>query len=183
MPRAAIWPDRVPQGAGQRREGALRGRSPAGGGVRPPFIAGFHDFRRTAVDRFPSQGREGRGLHHADAHPGRRRFLTCWRARTCLGCAQTGTGKTAAFALPILQRLPQRRRQPEAARAPAACLVLTPTRELAAQIDESFACLRRSTCRCATRSSSAAWARTRRSQALRAGRGHPGRHARAGCSI
>jgi len=61
-----------------------------------------------------------------------------------LGCAQTGTGKTAAFALPILQRL----RRPEAAskssrkgcagRRTIRALVLSPTRELAAQIDESF---------------------------------------------
>ncbi len=55
--------------------------------------------------------------------------------RDVLGCAQTGTGKTAAFALPILQRLAEA--PPAKARAPRA-LVLTPTRELAAQIDESF---------------------------------------------
>ncbi|WP_437338863.1 DEAD/DEAH box helicase [Sorangium sp. So ce394] len=52
-----------------------------------------------------------------------------------LGCAQTGTGKTAAFALPILQRLAQ-------SGAPTQrglrVLVLTPTRELAAQVGESF---------------------------------------------
>ncbi|HZZ70717.1 MAG TPA: DEAD/DEAH box helicase [Pirellulales bacterium] len=53
-----------------------------------------------------------------------------------LGCAQTGTGKTAAFALPILQRLDQNRR-PAASRAPRV-LVLSPTRELAAQIGDSF---------------------------------------------
>ncbi|MBM4113199.1 MAG: DEAD/DEAH box helicase [Phycisphaerae bacterium] len=54
--------------------------------------------------------------------------------RDMLGCAQTGTGKTAAFALPILQRLhasPRRGTQPRA-------LVLAPTRELAVQIAESF---------------------------------------------
>ncbi|MBI5522785.1 MAG: DEAD/DEAH box helicase [Desulfarculus sp.] len=56
--------------------------------------------------------------------------------RDLLGCAQTGTGKTAAFALPMLQRLAQDRRRPapKAARA----LVLTPTRELAVQIADSF---------------------------------------------
>ena len=54
-----------------------------------------------------------------------------------LGSAQTGTGKTAAFALPILQRL---RANPERAqgRRVIRSLVLTPTRELAHQIDESF---------------------------------------------
>ena len=55
--------------------------------------------------------------------------------RDLLGVAQTGTGKTAAFALPILQRLMQARRSsPNRTRV----LVLTPTRELAIQIDESF---------------------------------------------
>jgi ATP-dependent RNA helicase RhlE len=58
--------------------------------------------------------------------------------RDLLGCAQTGTGKTAAFALPILQRLAEGA-QSQAARRPIRVLVLTPTRELAAQIDESFA--------------------------------------------
>lgn len=50
-----------------------------------------------------------------------------------LGCAQTGTGKTAAFALPILQRL-----QEHKSRAKNRVLVLTPTRELALQIEDSF---------------------------------------------
>ena len=56
--------------------------------------------------------------------------------RDLLGIAQTGTGKTAAFALPMLQRLVQNHRAagPRCARA----LVLTPTRELAIQIAESF---------------------------------------------
>jgi len=56
--------------------------------------------------------------------------------RDLIGCAQTGTGKTAAFALPILQRLDaqQRKAPPRTARV----LVLTPTRELAAQVGESF---------------------------------------------
>jgi ATP-dependent RNA helicase RhlE len=56
--------------------------------------------------------------------------------RDVLGCAQTGTGKTAAFALPILQRLARAPRR--AGRGPRA-LVLTPTRELATQIADDFA--------------------------------------------
>lgn len=53
-----------------------------------------------------------------------------------LGCAQTGTGKTAAFAIPILQQLLA---QPNTtSRKKISTLVLTPTRELAIQIGESF---------------------------------------------
>jgi ATP-dependent RNA helicase RhlE len=52
-----------------------------------------------------------------------------------LGCAQTGTGKTAAFAIPILQILHQPKRNNNGIKS----LILTPTRELAIQIDESFA--------------------------------------------
>lgn len=54
-----------------------------------------------------------------------------------LGSAQTGTGKTAAFAIPILQHLYQDRQQSNNARKIKA-LILTPTRELAIQIAESF---------------------------------------------
>jgi ATP-dependent RNA helicase RhlE len=58
------------------------------------------------------------------------------RGHDLLGIAQTGTGKTAAFALPILHRLMQHKHRP----APGACrvLVLAPTRELVSQIAESF---------------------------------------------
>ena len=56
--------------------------------------------------------------------------------RDLLGCAQTGTGKTAAFALPILQRL-QENYQPAGPKG-VRSLILTPTRELAVQISESF---------------------------------------------
>ena len=56
--------------------------------------------------------------------------------RDVLGIAQTGTGKTAAFALPVLQQLAQQNRRAEA-RSPRA-LVLAPTRELAVQIARSF---------------------------------------------
>lgn len=59
--------------------------------------------------------------------------------RDLLACAMTGSGKTAAFLLPILHRLLQR------PRGTTRALVLTPTRELAAQIDEHFRALARFT--------------------------------------
>ncbi len=59
--------------------------------------------------------------------------------RDIMGCAQTGTGKTAAFALPILQRLESHPvRTNGRGRSPVRVLVLAPTRELAIQIGESF---------------------------------------------
>ena len=54
--------------------------------------------------------------------------------RDILAGAQTGTGKTAGFALPLLQRL---NAQPPGARRAIRALILTPTRELAAQVEES----------------------------------------------
>jgi len=60
------------------------------------------------------------------------------QGRDLLGCAQTGTGKTAAFALPILQELYKRRNADKGTRRIMQALVLTPTRELAAQVAESF---------------------------------------------
>jgi ATP-dependent RNA helicase RhlE len=55
--------------------------------------------------------------------------------RDLLGCAQTGTGKTAAFAIPIIQHLTKQKQRRKGIKT----LILTPTRELAIQIDESFA--------------------------------------------
>jgi ATP-dependent RNA helicase RhlE len=59
------------------------------------------------------------------------------RGKDILGCAQTGTGKTAAFAVPILQRLLLAEEDPDDVRSLRA-LIVTPTRELALQIGESF---------------------------------------------
>ncbi|MBL7222108.1 MAG: DEAD/DEAH box helicase [Phycisphaerae bacterium] len=56
------------------------------------------------------------------------------KGRDLLGCAQTGTGKTAAFALPVLQNMQKSGARKHRIRT----LVMTPTRELAAQIHESF---------------------------------------------
>ncbi len=60
------------------------------------------------------------------------------KGKDLLGCAQTGTGKTAAFAIPILQQLYQNRQRNQGGRKIKA-LIVTPTRELAIQIDDSFA--------------------------------------------
>ena len=54
--------------------------------------------------------------------------------RDLLGCAQTGTGKTCAFSVPIIQRLCREEGKPGVVRA----LILTPTRELALQIYENI---------------------------------------------
>ena len=59
------------------------------------------------------------------------------KGRDLLGCAQTGTGKTAAFAIPILQHLYLKRKQHNGQRKIKA-LIVTPTRELAIQIADSF---------------------------------------------
>ena len=60
------------------------------------------------------------------------------QGRDVLGCAQTGTGKTCAFATPILQQLHGRKPEPHPGVRPIRALILTPTRELALQIQESF---------------------------------------------
>ncbi|RKX33587.1 MAG: ATP-dependent helicase, partial [Verrucomicrobia bacterium] len=59
------------------------------------------------------------------------------KGRDMIGCAQTGTGKTAAFALPILQYLAIGKKQPVSGKPRV--LILAPTRELAAQIGDSIA--------------------------------------------
>ena len=58
--------------------------------------------------------------------------------RDVLGCAQTGTGKTAAFAVPILQTLNAQPPVPKGQKRAIRSLILTPTRELAIQIGESL---------------------------------------------
>lgn len=59
------------------------------------------------------------------------------QGRDIVAGAQTGTGKTAGFALPLLQRLWEAPRPQRSARRPIRALILTPTRELAAQVEES----------------------------------------------
>jgi ATP-dependent RNA helicase RhlE len=66
-----------------------------------------------------------------------RAIPSVFEGRDLLAAAQTGTGKTAAFALPLLQRLTEEQPNPRGSRAPR-LLVLVPTRELAAQVGQSF---------------------------------------------
>lgn len=56
--------------------------------------------------------------------------------RDLIGCAQTGTGKTAAFALPLLQKLATRKKNISSKNVQS--LIITPTRELAVQINDNF---------------------------------------------
>ncbi len=60
------------------------------------------------------------------------------KGKDLLGCAQTGTGKTAAFAIPILQLLHAKKSTDRNLKRPIKALIVTPTRELAIQISESF---------------------------------------------
>ena len=58
------------------------------------------------------------------------------KGKDILACAQTGTGKTAAFAIPVIHHL--NRNKANGKKRPVKCLVLAPTRELALQVDDSF---------------------------------------------
>ena len=60
--------------------------------------------------------------------------------RDVIGCAETGTGKTAAYVLPVLSRLIREDREagPRAAHHSTRALILAPTRELATQIDDEI---------------------------------------------
>ena len=66
----------------------------------------------------------------------RKAITVLLEGKDMLGCAQTGTGKTAAFALPTLQRLAASK--PNGKKRPIRALAITPTRELAQQIADSF---------------------------------------------
>lgn len=63
---------------------------------------------------------------------------TTLMGKDLLGCAQTGTGKTAAFAIPVLQNVFNKEREANGAKKTIKALILAPTRELAIQIGESF---------------------------------------------
>jgi ATP-dependent RNA helicase RhlE len=93
----------------------------------------------SALDLSPALAAAVRAAGYAEPTPIQKKAIPqVFAGRDVLGCAQTGTGKTAAFALPILDGVladPATRSGPSRIRA----LVLAPTRELAAQIGASFA--------------------------------------------
>src|SRR5438067_321534 len=100
--------------------------------VSSPLLSKFSDLRliEPLLRALVSEGYQTATPVQARAIP------PALEGRDVLASAQTGTGKTAAFALPILQRLSSNPRtgKPAAAR----CLVLCPTRELATQIADGF---------------------------------------------
>lgn len=132
---------------GQSSSTAISGSGIGRGRVEPQDVAtdsaGFGDFGLIAplLEALTRLG-------HVEPTPIQRKAIgPALAGRDVLGCAQTGTGKTAAFTLPVLQRLSQAPRQRNDAQSetasrnrisPIRALVLSPTRELAAQIDESL---------------------------------------------
>src|SRR5688572_10574065 len=124
---------------GPQRRSAPRASAPGRPIASPPKAV----YLETSIDGFAQFGLSP-ALHSAVTSAGyheptpiqRAAIPHLMRGRDVLGCAQTGTGKTAAFALPILHRLAA---QPRQRTKPAiTALVLAPTRELAAQIEASF---------------------------------------------
>ena len=87
-------------------------------------------FRGPRPPRERPRGHHGRGIHHPTPIQ-REAIPLALNGRDLIGLAQTGTGKTAAFTLPIVDRLIDGPRRTRA-------LILTPTRELCVQVEESF---------------------------------------------
>ena len=88
------------------------------------------------LDLIPQLGRAVAEMGYTTPSPIQEKSIpVLLEKRDLIGCAQTGTGKTCAFALPILQNLTL---SPLSGRRPIRALILTPTRELARQIGENF---------------------------------------------
>jgi ATP-dependent RNA helicase RhlE len=112
------------------RPGACRGHADAHS--KAHSLTSFHDFGlNEAITRALAQ------QNYATPTPIQAQTIPIvLSGRDLIGIAQTGTGKTAAFALPILHRLSANPRRPE--RKCCRVLVLSPTRELSSQILDSF---------------------------------------------
>src|SRR4051794_3959561 len=114
---------------------ALKDQSRPGAG-RPSYMSGFSQLKLIdpILKAVLAEGYENPTPIQLQAIP------PILARQDILGCAQTGTGKTAAFALPILQILAEKRPAlPVKHHArEIRVLVLTPTRELASQIGQSF---------------------------------------------
>lgn len=88
------------------------------------------------LDLLPEIGRAVSEMGYSEPTPIQAQSIpVLLKKRDLIGCAQTGTGKTCAFALPILQNLTL---APVSGRRPVRALILTPTRELARQIGDNF---------------------------------------------
>jgi superfamily II DNA/RNA helicase len=112
----------------------------------PPTTGSFVDFSSFSLDRRLLAGIRGCG--YVSPTPIQEQGIPpVLEGRDVLGLAQTGTGKTAAFALPLLQRMLDASVSPS---GPVRVLVLAPTRELALQIHDTFISLGKQTgIRCA----------------------------------
>lgn len=108
--------------------------APTGGPATPDFAAGFNDLGLNAdlLRAVAAESYETPTPIQSLAIP------PVLVGRDVLGCAQTGTGKTAAFALPILHNLAAQGSHSREKKRPIRVLVLSPTRELAIQIGASF---------------------------------------------
>ena len=142
--RPAVAAAPSPRSYQPRRAGAAPGHHQR----RPPPSGRYRRTRTLALRRAGALGRP-------PARPSRKRATqsrrpsrngpspSCSAGRDVLAAAQTGTGKTAAFTLPILDRLrPYANTSFSPARHPVRVLVLTPTRELAVQVSEAMKIVR-----------------------------------------
>ena len=96
-----------------------------------------NDLNGVFVDLIPELGKAvAEAGYHTPSPIQEKAIPPLLKGRDMIGCAQTGTGKTAAFTLPILQYLVKKNKRPVSKRPEV--LILAPTRELAAQIGESI---------------------------------------------
>ena len=128
----------------------------------PARVARPSDLRTAESDPTLAPRAARRRLRASPPRSRSRPSRTCSRAATCSAAPRPAPARRPRSRCRSSSAWP--RAAPTGGDRPVRALVLTPTRELAAQIGESFARLRRAPARCATRSSSAASARARRTQ-------------------